>query len=100
MSLTATTGVEPACLTFRLPPALRTSRFISTVSLEEGRLTQLAKAPPVGKKSMFMLMLTDNVDANVNINVHVNFNVKVISLYTTFNMNGNFHCECSLLLVM
>ena len=65
MSLTATTGVEPACLTFRLPPALRTSRFISTVSLEEGRSTQLAQAPPVGKKSTFMLIFTVNVDANV-----------------------------------
>ena len=98
LSLTATTGVEPACLTFRLPPALRTSRFISTVSLEEGRLTQLAKAPPVGKKSTLMF----TVNANVNIDVHVNFNVYVNSLYSrpTFNVNDNFHCECSLLLVL
>ena len=49
---------------------------------------------------MFMLMHTVNVDANVNIDVHVNFNVKVNSLYTTFNTNGNFHCACSLILVM
>ena len=100
MSLTATTGVEPACLTFRLPPALRTSRFISTVSLEEGRSTQLAQVPPVGKKSTFMVMFTVYVDANLNIDVHVNFNFHGNSRYSTFDVDGNFYCKCSLLLVM
>ena len=70
------------------------------MSLEEGRSTQLAQAPPVGKILTFMLIFTVNVDANVNIDVHVNFNVKVNSLYTTFNTNGNFHGACSLILVM